>query len=148
VRRRVPAGLDRAVPALIGRRAVLATGVGVALAGCTGAPPAPESKRFDPKDWDSVRAQFPLDPGLAHFAAFVLAAHPTPVRAAIDRHRAALDADTSAALHGDVDHEQRARAAAAGHLGASPGEVALTDSTTMGMGLLCAGLSFSPARTS
>jgi selenocysteine lyase/cysteine desulfurase len=131
---------------MIGRRAVLATGVGVALAGCTGTPPTPESKRFDPKDWDSVRAQFPLDPGLAHFAAFVLAAHPAPVRAAIDRHRAALDADTSAALHGDVDHEQRARTAAAGYLGADPGEVALTDSTTMGMGLLCAGLKLKPGQ--
>ena len=68
----------------VGRRSVLGAGLGIALAGCTSSPPP----TFDPQDWSSVRGQFALDPNLAHFAAFVLAAHPAPVRAAIDRHRA------------------------------------------------------------
>jgi selenocysteine lyase/cysteine desulfurase len=122
----------------LGRRTVLGAGLGGALlAGCT-ADPAPA--RFDPTNWDSVRAQFTLDPGLAHFAAFVLAAHPAPVRAAIERHRAGLDTDTQAYLRDDARYEEDVRQAAATYLGANATEVALTDSTTMGMGLLCGGL--------
>jgi selenocysteine lyase/cysteine desulfurase len=128
----------------VGRRAVLGAGLGGALlAGCTADPaPAP----LDPTNWDSVRAQFALDPGLAHFAAFVLAAHPAPVRAAIERHRAGLDADTQAYLRDDLPYEEHVRRAAATYLGANAGEVALTDSTTMGMGLLCGGLKLLPGQ--
>lgn len=137
----------------IGRRALLgaglAAGAGVALAGCTsdatpdaGAAPPP----FNPKDWGSVRAQFALDPNLAHFAAFVLAAHPAPVRAAIDRHRSGMDSDTSAYLHNDIEFEEQVRTAAAGYLGANAGDIALTDSTTMGMGLLCGGIKLRPGQ--
>lgn len=93
-----------------------------------------------------MRAQFPLDPGLAHFAAFVLAAHPAPVRAAIDKHRAGMDADTQAYLGEDVAFENAARAAAAVYLGATAGDIALTDSTTMGMGLLCGGIRVAPGQ--
>ena len=52
----------------------------------------------DPDDWEAVRSQFELTPDVAHFAAFVLAAHPRPVAAAIARHRAGLDTDTHAYL--------------------------------------------------
>lgn len=134
----------------VGRRAVLgaglAAGAGV-LAGCTADPAPPAAAvSFDPKDWGSVRAQFPLDPGLAHFAAFVLAAHPAPVRAAIDKHRAGLDADTQAYLNEDIAYENAARAAAAEYLGTTAGQLALTDSTTMGMGLLCGGVKMLPGQ--
>jgi selenocysteine lyase/cysteine desulfurase len=131
---------------VIGRRSLLGAGLGATLAGCTAAPSPPESKRFDPGDWESVRGQFALDPGYAHFAAFVLAAHPAPVRAAIERHRAGLDADTSGYLRGDTEFEEAARKAAAAYLGADAGQVALTDSTTMGMGLLCAGIKLKPGQ--
>src|SRR5437899_874704 len=127
----------------VGRRSVLGAGLGIALAGCTSSPPP----TFDPQDWSSVRGQFALDPNLAHFAAFVLAAHPGPVRAAIDRHRAGLDADTHGYLRDDTRLEQEARAAAATYLGVPAGEIALTDSTTMGMGLLCAGVRLRPGQT-
>jgi selenocysteine lyase/cysteine desulfurase len=104
-------------------------------AGTTAVPP------FDPEDWASVRAQFPLRPDTAHFAAYVLAAHPAPVAEAIARHRAGLDEDTHAYLGAtEADAEIAVRDAAAEYLGASPAEVALTDSTTMGLGLLYAGL--------
>lgn len=135
----------------VSRRTLLGTSLlAPALVGCTGpaAPAAAPSDgeeaaaTFDPRDWESVRAQFPLKTELLHFAAFQLAAHPRPVRKAIDQHRAGLDADTTGYLDHDVDLEEKARAAAAGYLGstAKPDDVALTDSTTMGMGLLCAGL--------
>lgn len=96
---------------------------------------------FDPGDWASVRAQFPLRADTAQFAAFVLAAHPAPVADAIARHRAGLDEDTHGYLPAtETDAETAVHDAAAEYLGAAPSEVALTDSTTMGLGLLYAGL--------
>ncbi len=135
---------------MVGRRAVLgaglALGAGAVLAGCT--EDKAEDEPFDPQDWDSVRRQFALDPGLAHFGAFMLAAHPAPVRAAIDRHRTALDTDTAAYLDQATELEEKAREAAAAGIGpgVDPSQVALTDSTTMGMGLLCGGIRLQPGQ--
>jgi selenocysteine lyase/cysteine desulfurase len=96
---------------------------------------------FDPSSWGSVRDQFALDPEVLHFAAFVLAAHPRPVAEAIARHRDGLDVDTHRYM---AEHQAELEAAvldaATAYLGAAPGEVALTDSTTMGLGLLYGGL--------
>jgi selenocysteine lyase/cysteine desulfurase len=132
----------------------LALGVG---AGCSGSDDGDAASRgsgagaddagtsanqpFDPADWASVRAQFPLRTDVAQFAAFVLAAHPAPVAEAIVRHRDGLDEDTHAYLGAtETDAEIAVHDAAAEYLGASPAEVALTDSTTMGLGLLYAGI--------
>jgi selenocysteine lyase/cysteine desulfurase len=99
---------------------------------------SPQSKF---KNWDDLRAQFPLSPQLIHLAAFFLASHPTPVREAIERHRAGLDADPIGYW---IEHEEQQEAqvlqAAADYLGVHPGDIALTDSTTMGLGLLYGGL--------
>ena len=95
---------------------------------------------FDPADWDSVRAQFPLTSDLRHFAAFVFASPPRPVVDAITRYRDALAVDTHGALDEHAGQEEAVRAAAADYLGADPAEVALTDSTTMGLGLVYSGL--------
>ncbi len=101
----------------------------------------PQASRRKPKNWDEVRAQFPLSPQLIHLAAFFLTSHPTPVRAAIERHRAGLDADPIGYW---FEHEEKQEAkvlrAAAEYLGANPTDIALTDSTTMGLGLLYGGL--------
>lgn len=128
----------------VGRRALLAAGAAGGLgAALTASSPAVSARStaaaLDPADWESVRAQFTLDPGLSHFAAYVLASHPAPVREAIARHRDGLDVDTEGYLSAGR-FEDRARAAAARYLGAEPREVALTDSTTMGMGLLLGGI--------
>ncbi|MBX3303412.1 MAG: aminotransferase class V-fold PLP-dependent enzyme [Nitrospira sp.] len=92
-------------------------------------------------NWENLRAQFPLSPRLIHLAAFFLASHPTPVREAIERHRAGLDADPIGYW---FEHEEKQEAkvlqAAADYLGAGPTDIALTDSTTMGLGLLYGGL--------
>lgn len=92
-------------------------------------------------NWEDLRAQFPLSPRLIHLATFFLASHPTPVREAIERYRAGLDADPIGYWN---EHEEKQEAnvlqAAADYLGAHPTDIALTDSTTMGLGLLYGGL--------
>ncbi len=89
--------------------------------------------------------EFLLDPAYVNLTTFVLAPHPRRVRDAIDRHRAALDANPSAALReAEPALEEEARAAAAAYLGTNVELVALTDSTTMGLGLLYGGLLLEP----
>ena len=136
------------------RRAGLVAGTGVlaGLAGCDpdplGAPGRPPGRPAAPaRGWAGVRAQFELDPGKRHFAAFVLASHPRPVAEAIEQHRRGLQADTDGYLE---DHGQRldrqARTAAAEYLGGDPGQVAFTRSTTDGLGLLYGGLRLRPGQ--
>ncbi|MBL8073104.1 MAG: aminotransferase class V-fold PLP-dependent enzyme [Nitrospira sp.] len=99
----------------------------------------PSPHRFT--NWEDLRAKFPLSPQLIHLAAFFLASHPAPVRDAIERHRAGLDADPIGYWS---EHEEKQEAkvllAAAEYLGSNTADIALTDSTTMGLGLLYGGL--------
>jgi len=92
-------------------------------------------------DWRAVRKQFLLSRDFIHMTGFLLASHPTPVREAIERHRRGLDENPA---HYWFDHEERFEAevlrAAAEYLGVGPTDIALTDSTTMGLGLLYGGL--------
>jgi selenocysteine lyase/cysteine desulfurase len=131
------------------RRRLLGATAGVATAGLTAgiaacrpdreaAGPAPP---LDPKSWESVRAQFALDPDAVHLSTYVFAPHPGSVRAAIGRHRDGLDRDAVGYLHDNQERRERAVAeAAARYLGTRPDQIAFTDSTTMGLGLLYSGL--------
>ncbi|MGH2732603.1 MAG: aminotransferase class V-fold PLP-dependent enzyme [Actinomycetota bacterium] len=102
---------------------------------------AASSAAPDSEDSDAIGGQFDLDPRFAHLSAFVLAPHPKPVREAIEHHRRGLDRNPNLYLHQNGGRLERAvRSAAASYLGASPEEIALTDSTTMGLGLLYGGL--------
>jgi selenocysteine lyase/cysteine desulfurase len=127
---------------MLTRRRLLQSAVGVAAAGV--APTALASRTsFDPRSWASVRAQFALDPHETNFATFLLAPHPRPVRDAIARHARALDRDAKRYLDRQEDMgaaEQRVRVSAARYLGVDADELALTDSTTMGLGLLYGGM--------
>jgi selenocysteine lyase/cysteine desulfurase len=96
---------------------------------------------FDPTSWSSVREQFELDADETNFATFLLAPHPKPVRDGIDRHRNALDRDPKRYLDSEESAaENRVRTAAATFLGVQADEIAFTDSTTMGLGLVYGGL--------
>ena len=100
--------------------------------------PAPARPRpFDPTDWDAVRDQFPLRRDWVHMATFLLASHPRPVAEAIARHRDGFDRDPA---HYWEEHfmtaEGEQREAIADYLETDPGLIALTDSTTMGLGLV------------
>lgn len=130
----------------VGRRGFLVrTGLAVGAAmWATACPRAfadqqPQQSRFT--NWEDLRMQFPLSPQLIHLAAFFLASPPAPVREAIDRHRAGLDADPIGYWFAhEEQQEARVLRAAADYLGANPTDIALTDSTTMGLGLLYGGL--------
>jgi isopenicillin-N epimerase len=136
---------------LLGRRDFLirtglflgATGLGGVMAGCdSDAEDRPLGAATG--SWEGIRAQFELERGVRHFAAFLLASHPRPVREAIERHRRGLDADPSGYLHDqELALEGKVVEAAAAYLGASAADFALTDSTTMGLGLLYAGVRLS-----
>ncbi len=84
---------------------------------------------------------------MARFDAFVLAGHPAVVRDAIARWRAALDEDAIATLLDEQQLDEAVYAAAATYLGVATSEdmhpadqVALTSSTTAGLGLVYGGL--------
>lgn len=91
--------------------------------------------------WESVRSQFSLSPELIHMAGFFLASHPASVREAIERHRRGLDADPIGYWFEQEEKQETAvLRTAADYLAVDPTEIALTDSTTMGLGLLYGGL--------
>lgn len=91
--------------------------------------------------WEAVRAAFALSGDTVHMSAMLLASHPAPVRAAIERHRQALDADPVTYLNENYAKLEAAAAESAGrYLGVEGSEIALTDSTTMGVGLVYNGL--------
>ena len=106
--------------------------------------PEPVVPEFDPADWESVRAQFPLDPERAQLAAFVLSPHTAQVDAAIQHHRARLGFDTESVLLEGFEHEQRVLDAAASYAGGEARQYALTTSTTMGIATMYGGLDLAP----
>ncbi len=103
--------------------------------------PAVTTPRAEAMTWDAIKAQFDLAPDRVHMSGFYLASHPKPVRDAIDAFRRALDANP---VEYHLDNEDKLEAAvlaaAAEYLGVSHTDLAMTDSTTMGLGLLYGGL--------
>ncbi len=126
------------------------TGESAPTTGATTTPPADpfESELvvpdFDPDDWDSVRAQFPLTTDRSHFSAFALSSHTAQVDAAVDFHRRRLGADTHRTLNEAFGLEDEVRAAAVAVVGGRPDQVAFTDSTTMGIATMYGGLDLRP----
>lgn len=102
---------------------------------------------LDLSDWNMVRDQFTLDHELIHLAGLFLASHPAPVRAAIEAHRNGLDADPIGYEQvNNTDLVLATLLAAGEYLGAAPTDVALTGSTTMGLGLLYNGIRIGSAQ--
>jgi selenocysteine lyase/cysteine desulfurase len=98
-------------------------------------------------DWNGVRWLFNLKPGWIHLAGFFLASHPKPVREAIERYRKALDEDPIGYWEATVEKaEGEVRGAAGEYLGVRAQDVALTDSTTMGLGLLYGAIKLKPGQ--
>jgi isopenicillin-N epimerase len=100
----------------------------------------------DPHDWQEIRDQFSLSPDFIHMSALYVASHPRPVREAIETYRRELDMNPVAYLN--EQNRQRVNdvlVAAADYLGVRDrDDIALTDSTTMGLGLVYNGLQLRP----
>src|SRR5262249_18003143 len=96
--------------------------------------------------WSTVRAQFDLAPGWVHLSSFFFASHPKPVRDAIAAYRRAIDANPYMEVErrwfsNPPDNLQLAiRDEIAPYLGAKREEIAFTNSTTQGLGLVYNGL--------
>ncbi len=80
-------------------------------------------------------------------SALLIAANPLTVREAIEKHRRGFDSDPVGYLNeNNSSNEDRTLRAAARYLGTSPDDVALTDSTTMGLGLIYNGIAIGPGQ--
>jgi selenocysteine lyase/cysteine desulfurase len=96
-------------------------------------------------DWSGLRKQFLLSYDYIHLATFLLASHPKPVADAIARHRHAFDVNPSDYWHENfMTIDADIAAAAARYMGGKAENIALTDSTTMGLALVYSGLELSP----
>ncbi|MBO9708398.1 MAG: aminotransferase class V-fold PLP-dependent enzyme [Caulobacter sp.] len=103
--------------------------------------PSPGAVAAPPPDWDAVKAQFQTAPDQINMSAMLIASHPLPLRAAIDRFRREMDWRPVTYLDDNNRRLQAySRAAAGRYLGVTGDQVALTDSTTMGVALVYAGL--------
>ena len=92
--------------------------------------------------WKGIRSQFDeLSPDKIHLSSFFLVSHPRPVREAIEFHRRAIDENP-------FDHIEKhmfsmpgkIAGAAAEYIGGKAEEVAVTNSTTMGLAFVYHGL--------
>jgi selenocysteine lyase/cysteine desulfurase len=96
-----------------------------------------------PSDWSEVREQFEVSRNYIHLSSFFLASHPRPVREAIERHRRAIDDNPFLYVERHMfEMPGQIRASAAEYLGGKAEEVALTNSTTMGLAFVYQGLPF------
>ncbi|MCH8686288.1 aminotransferase class V-fold PLP-dependent enzyme [Pedomonas mirosovicensis] len=129
-------------------RATCALGAGVVAASC-GSEDQAAAGSADRAAWESywagIRRQFPLNTDDVHLSAMLIASHPQPVRQAIEWHRRALDASPAGYLQDNNGRLREAALAAAGrYMGVDPRDIALTDSTTMGVALVYNGLMLRP----
>jgi selenocysteine lyase/cysteine desulfurase len=101
-------------------------------------------------DWAAFRGLFELDPTYAHFANFLITSHPRPVREAIEALRAQFDRQPAYMVDWDSQsewkHEADVREWAARYLEVKPRQIALTGSTTEGLGLIYGGLKIAPGQ--
>jgi selenocysteine lyase/cysteine desulfurase len=119
-----------------------------ALAACGAVGPTPTAPAAAtagfpaPGDWPGVRELFALRRDRIHLAGLLFVSHPRPVRDEIERLRKAYDEDPVAALHATLEQgmDDTVRAAIVGYTGGTVEQVALTDSTTMGLGIVYGGL--------
>jgi selenocysteine lyase/cysteine desulfurase len=95
--------------------------------------------------WTDIRKQFLLDPNKIHMSQMLLASHPKPVRDAINAHRKAFDENAVEYWEANyMNIENEVRKSASLYMEADPSEIALTDSTTMGLSILYSGLKLKP----
>lgn len=120
----------------------------LALAADAPAPAIPPPAALSGADkWRNLRELFPLDHKIAHFANFLVTAHPRPVQDAIDYYRREIDRNPAALMDWESQYEWNregeVREWAARYLEVRPRQIALTGSTTEGLGMIYGGLDVS-----
>jgi selenocysteine lyase/cysteine desulfurase len=101
------------------------------------------------QSWNEIRAQFNLTPDYLHLGASqFIASHPRPVREAIAHYRRLLDENPVLCTQELENAEmQKVRETAARYLRIDePDYIAMTDSTTMGLGTVYSGLNLQPGQ--
>ena len=120
----------------------LAIGASTILSNCTA--PAQNESNGDSvsfEAWPDIRKQFLFTSDRIHMSQMLLAAHPKPVRDAIAKHREEFDKNPVEYWEEKfAQQDSEIRNAAAAYIGTDPSEIALTDSTTMGLAVLYNGL--------
>lgn len=102
------------------------------------------------RDWSAVQRQFELAPEWLHFSQFYIVSHPAPVREAIERYRRQIDANPFHTVEhavfadGEDNLQLAVQKAAAAYTGGRPEEIAIVDSTTVGLALVYHGLRLKP----
>ncbi len=96
-------------------------------------------------DWKALRSLFPLTRDYIQLSTFLIASHPKPVSDAIEKIRRALDENPSDFLQDSFPkYDYLVAETAARYMGGEFHQFALTDSTTMGLGLVYGGLKLEP----
>ena len=102
------------------------------------AAPAAQPDRQTP--WTTIKEQFAIAPDIVQMSSFYLASHPRLVRDAIERHRRGLDQEAHGYIEENIGRlERQVRDEAARYMGVNGDDLAFTDSTTMGLGLVYSG---------
>jgi isopenicillin-N epimerase len=94
--------------------------------------------------WENFRKLFKLNTHQIHMSHFYLTSHPKPVRNAIEEIRDGLDLNPIEYIHSNQERlETAVLCSAAKYMDVNPQDIALTDSTTMGLGLVYSSLELS-----
>jgi isopenicillin-N epimerase len=97
--------------------------------------------KYNIDNWDEIKSLFNLSPDYVHMAYFFLASHPKPVREAIEMHRDGFDKNPIEYFFTNIGNaEASVLKSISGYLNVNPKDIALTDSTTMGLGLIYSSL--------
>lgn len=104
----------------------------------------PQQIAFD--TWEDIRKQFLFTRNRIHMSQMLLAAHPKMVRDSIQKHRDGFDENPVEYWENNwMTIEGEIRKKASQYMDAAPEEIALTDSTTMGLAMLYSGLKLTSA---
>ena len=96
-------------------------------------------------DWQGLRDNFSLTHKYIHLATFLLTSHPAPVSREIEKHRRAFDENPADYYHQHYRTiDMQITQSAASYMGGEWSQIALTDSTTMGLAMVYSGLQVSP----
>ena len=98
--------------------------------------------------WEELKALFPIAADWIDLSSMLVTSHPAPVAEAIERYRQALDLNPNVFLEENnrVLLSEARNAAALYFGGIGPEEIALTESTTMGVSLVYNGLRLKPGQ--